>query len=187
MEVYVIRHTQVATGNEICYGQSEVPLASTFEQEAAFYKNNLPSDFEVVFCSPLNRCKDLSGFLNYKNVIFENALMEMNFGDWENKKWNDIDQEDLNFWMNDFVNVNTPNGENLLDLYTRLKSFLDHLRLSPYKKVLLVTHAGIIRCIWAYLLDIPLQNIFRIPVAYSEQFIFKLANLASFDTIVQKK
>lgn len=187
MEVYVIRHTPVATGKDTCYGQTDVPLADTFSEDAEHFKKKLPTDFDAVYCSPLQRCKDLVTTLNFNNISFDNALMEMNFGDWENKKWNDIDQDELNIWMTDFVKVKTPGGENLIELFDRVKSFVDNLKLQPFKKVLLITHAGVIRCIWAYLLEIPLQNIFKIPVGHNEIFICKLTDKIITDSIRQTK
>ncbi len=185
MEIFVIRHTQVAVKNT-CYGQSNVSLADTFTAEVAQYKNDLPDGFDAVFCSPLERCRDLSNALNFDNIIFENTLMEMNFGDWEGKKWNDIEQAKLDVWMNDFVSEKTPNGENLLELFERVKLFLDNLRQQKFDKVLLITHAGVIRCLWAYLLEIPLQNIFKLPVGHNEIFICNLMTDKSFDSITRK-
>ncbi len=187
MEVYVIRHTSVATEKNTCYGQSNVPLSDTFLIEAKQFKTKLPSNFDIVYCSPLKRCKELATELKLENIVFESALMEMNFGDWENQKWNDINQDDLNNWMIDFVNVKTPNGENLIDLFERVKFFLKNLKLQPHKKVLLVTHAGVIRCIWAYLLDIPLQNVFKIPIGHNEVFLCKLTDNKLTDSIKQTK
>jgi alpha-ribazole phosphatase len=186
MEIFVIRHTQVAV-KDTCYGQTNVPLAETFTAEVAQYKNDLPNDFDAVFCSPLERCKDLSNALGYDNIIFENALMEMNFGDWEGKKWNDIEQAKLDVWMNDFEHEKTPNGENLLQLFERVKMFLNNLRQQNFDKVLLVTHAGVIRCIWAYLLEIPLQNIFKLPVGHNEIFVCNLMSNKTLDSITCKK
>jgi alpha-ribazole phosphatase len=187
MEVYVIRHTSVAVGKDICYGQSNVPLADTFLRDLEYYKNNLPLNFDSVYCSPLQRCKELATVLKFDNVIYENALMEMNFGDWENKKWNDLNQDELNTWMADFVNIKAPNGENLIQLFDRVKVFADSLRMEEHKKVLLITHAGVIRCLWAYLLAIPLQNIFKIPVAHNEIFIFNLTQNSNTDSIKRLK
>lgn len=187
MEIYVIRHTPVVTGKDTCYGQTNVPLADTFSQDIEYFKNELPTDFDLVICSPLNRCKDLASVLEFDNVVCENALMEMNFGDWENKKWNDINQTDLNEWMLDFVNIKTPNGENLLELFERVKVFIDSLRIQEFDKVLLITHAGVIRCLWSYLLDIPLNNIFKIPVGHNEIFIFNLTRNTNTDSIKQVK
>jgi len=183
MEVYVIRHTPVAVGKDTCYGQTNVPLADTFLEDVEQYSKQLPTDFDAVFCSPQQRCKDLTTELKLENISFDNALMEMNFGNWENKKWNDIDQENLNIWMTNFVNVKTPNGENLLELFERVKLFFSNLRKQSYERVLIVTHAGVIRCLWAYLLDIPLQNIFKIPVGHNEIFICKLTDNAMTDSI----
>ena len=35
MEVYMIRHTSVGVPKGTCYGWTDVPIADTFEQEAA--------------------------------------------------------------------------------------------------------------------------------------------------------
>lgn len=185
MEIYVIRHTHVAVGKDTCYGQTNVPLAATFAQEVAQFRQKLPTDFDTIYSSPLKRCSDLADALNYEKIQLDHQLMEMNFGDWEGQKWNDINAEALNHWMQDFVGVKTPNGENLLELHERVKAFLDQLRLKSSKKVLLVTHAGVIRCMWAYLLDIPLHRIFRIPVGHQEVFVFKLSKIETTDRIVQ--
>lgn len=187
MEVYIIRHTAVATGKDTCYGQTNVPLANTFLEEVEQFNNQLPNNFNAVYCSPLQRCKDLANALEFENIIVENALREMNFGDWENKKWNDINQDELNNWMMDFVNVKTPNGENLLELFERVQSFMENLQQENYKKVLVIAHAGVIRCLWAYMLNIPLQNIFKIPVGYNEIFVLNLTNNKSTSSIVRTK
>jgi alpha-ribazole phosphatase len=187
MEVYVIRHTPVAVGKDICYGQSNVPLADTFLQDSEYFIKNLPPNFDRVYCSPLERCKKLATILRYENVIYEKALLEMNFGDWENKKWNDLNQDELNSWMADFVNIKAPNGENLIQLFDRVKVFTESLRTQEHNKVLLITHAGVIRCLWAYLLAIPLQNIFKIPIAHSEIFIFNLTQNQNTDSIKRLK
>ncbi|MCS6833085.1 MAG: alpha-ribazole phosphatase [Flammeovirgaceae bacterium] len=175
MEIYVIRHTPVAIEKDTCYGQSDVPLANTFAQDVEKIKNHLPIDFDIVYCSPLKRCKDLANALRFENIIFENALMEINFGNWENKKWNDINPQELNNWMTDFVNKKPPGGENLVELFSRVKLFLDDLKNKNYKKVLLITHAGVIRCVWSYFLGVPLESIFTIPVKYDEVLICKPA------------
>lgn len=183
MEVYIIRHTPVLAGKNICYGQSDLSVAETFIQDVQQFKSKLPDNFDRVYCSPLQRCVNLANALKFDNVLFDNALMEMNFGDWENKNWDDLDQGELNSWMADFVNIKTPNGESLVELYERVKLFLDNLRLQPCKKVLLISHAGVIRCIWAYLLEIPLQNIFKLPVNYMETFVFNLKATIDLDSI----
>jgi alpha-ribazole phosphatase len=171
MEVYIIRHTSVAVGKDTCYGQSDVSLSETFIQDLAYYKKELPTDFDVVYCSPSKRCKELAAALECNNVEFE--------------KWNDINQKELNSWMLDFVNVKTPNGENLNELFNRVKLFIDELKYKEYNKVMLISHAGVIRCIWSYLLEIPLKNIFKIPVGHNEIFVCKLSKNSMMDSIIR--
>lgn len=183
MEVYVIRHTPVAVSKDICYGQSNVSLADTFIQDAEQLSKQLPTCFDAVYCSPLQRCKELATALKFENTLFDSSLMEMNFGDWENQKWDEINQSELNHWMADFVNVKTPNGENLKELFQRVQFFFNQLRKKEHKKVLIITHAGVIRCLWAYLLDIPLQNIFKIVVGYKEMYACKLGKDITYDSI----
>lgn len=187
MEVYVIRHTPVSTEKGVCYGQSEVPLADSFPQDAKEIASKLPNDFERVYCSPLQRCKDLAKALNSKNPVFENALKEFDFGEWENKKWDDMNRKELDRWMEDFVNVKAPGGENLKEMHARVKAFFESLRQKKEEKVLIITHAGVIRCLWACLLDIPLGNIFKIPVAYKEVLVFNLGEYKNQDYIKQLK
>ena len=54
------------------------------------------------------------------------------------------------------------------------------------EKVLLITHAGVIRCIWSYLLEIPVKNMFKIPVGFEEIFVFNLGEEKTYDSIKQK-
>jgi alpha-ribazole phosphatase len=186
MQIFVIRHTKVQVGNETCYGQTNVALADSFLEEVEAVKEKLPTDFDAVYSSPLDRCKMLSTALKLKDIQNDKRLIEFNFGDWENKLWNDLDQTALNNWMQDFVNIPAPNGENVLAFYERVSSFLDEIRNKEYKNVLLITHSGVIRCIWSYLLEMPLKNMFKIPVGFGEILVFNLGNDKVLDAVKQK-
>lgn len=187
MEIHVIRHTSVAVGKNICYGQSDVPLADTFSEEVESYRRKLPDDFQAIYCSPLKRCQDLAKALSFEDIITEKLLLEFNFGKWEGKEWSEIDQTALNTWMADFVNIAPPHGESFSQMYQRIQQFLDTLRTQAKDKVLLIAHSGVIRCIWAYLLEVPLKHVFRIPVGFGEHFVFKLSDNKERDYIRQVK
>jgi len=185
MEIYVVRHTKVAIDKGICYGQTDAPLADSFQEELAVLKNQLPNDFDQVFSSPLSRCKVLAETFSSK-IMFDDRLKEMNFGDWELNAWNDIPTEEIQPWYNDFVITETPNGDNFESLFLRCTSFLDELRTKEYNKVLIVTHGGIIRSTWSYLLEIPLKNTFKIPLNFGEILHFHLAEKSDEDYIIKK-
>jgi alpha-ribazole phosphatase len=51
---------------------------------------------------------------------------------------------------------------------------------------LLITHAGVIRCIWSYLLEMPIKNMFKIPVGFGEIFVFTLGEDRVMDAVKQK-
>lgn len=186
MEIYVVRHTAVSVAKSVCYGQSEVPLADTFEAEWLALKTQLPAQPDLVFSSPSQRCVALANRFG-QPVKTDKALLEMNFGDWELQPWDSINTAQLNPWMQDFVNVPAPNGENMLALYKRVAVFFESLRNQNYEQVVIVTHAGALRCIWAYLLEIPLQNCFKISIGFGEIFHVNLAQNPAADSIKRKQ
>ena len=56
MRLVFIRHTSVAVERGVCYGQSDVPVAETFETEAEAVKMRLDAyRFDRVYSSPLSR------------------------------------------------------------------------------------------------------------------------------------
>lgn len=174
MEVYLIRHLQTTFGKEYCFGQSDIPLQKPFLTTHDKIVNNIKIQNAVLYSSPLERCKQLANHFKMYNestpkIHFDIRLKEINFGEWEMKKWNEINQEKLNKWMEDFVNEKTPNGECFTDLHKRVKDFFDEMIISHNDKnetTLLITHAGVIRSILCQILEIPLRNAFKIPSNY---------------------
>ena len=86
MEVIFIRHTSVDVPPGVCYGQTDVPLRNSFEQEAAVTSGNLKSyrpkgrDFDYVYTSPLSRCVRLATYCGYPDAERDNRIVEMNLG-----------------------------------------------------------------------------------------------------------
>lgn len=185
MKLHLIRHTSLDIEDGICYGHSDIPLATTFTDEAKSVLTKLAQSYDMVFSSPSTRCTRLAKLINAEHYQEKSELMEMNFGDWENKKWNDINQQQLNHWMDDFVNVQAPNGENLLIMQQRVEQFISSLNKSEYKQVAIVTHAGVIRLFWAWVMDIPLENIFRLKLDYGAVFDVQLNQDKCFCNIKQ--
>ncbi len=182
MDVSVIRHTRLDVDSDRCYGQSEVELAPSFAEELASYRQQLAGPFCQVCSSPLQRCTRLAGQFS-ERVETSSELLEYDFGDWEMKTWDDIDQQQLQHWMQDFVHVNPPGGETLVQMSARVSRFIERLRAQNHQRVLIVTHAGVIRCIWAHLLNIPLADIFKLAVGYGEPMTFRLGVNSELDIV----
>ena len=172
MEVFIIRHTRLSVDPGICYGQSDVRVAKSFREEAQAYKDSLNMDFDAVYASPLQRTIQLATEFS-QTVQKDDRLLEMNFGDWEMKGWNSIREEELNSWMENFVDEPATNGECLRQVSMRVSDFFDELAQKSFQRVLIVTHAGVIRSAWHYVLGVPLENVFRIPVSYGGLLCFQ--------------
>lgn len=169
MEIIFIRHTTPDIEKGICYGQSDLNVTDTFTEEIIPILKDVPinDDNTAYFSSPLIRCKKLAEKLA-KNICFDDRLKELNFGDWELKNWNEINKEDLNIWMEDFVNVPARNGESYIDLHTRTTSFLSEISKLKKDRVVVVTHAGVIRSLYSFINKIPLQKSFDLKLKYGQ-------------------
>lgn len=165
MDIILIRHTTPEIEKGICYGQTDLALADTFAEELSALRQKLSVDADVIYSSPLKRCHQLAKELGVE-IKTDARLMEMNFGNWEMKAWNDIAASELNPWMADFVNTRVPEGEAFLDLISRVNAFLLEIIESGLKSVVIVTHAGVIRAALGFFLGLARENVFRLNIDY---------------------
>lgn len=166
MDIFLIRHTKADTEIGLCYGQSDVPLAGSFKAEAQAVLEKLPELSEgcLVFSSPLTRCKKLAQTFRMPFKT-DDRLLELDFGDWENCRFNDVDDGLLKDWTENFVSVPPPNGETFNDLCRRVGHFWDELVVTTQTdQILLVTHAGVIRALLVNILQLPPVNAFKFRV-----------------------
>lgn len=146
MEVYLIRHTSVDVAPGVCYGQTDVPLRPTFEAEAAVCKQQLQSlaPFDAVFTSPLTRCVRLATFCGYPDAIRDRRILEINFGAWEMKPFDEIHDPRLKEWFADYLHEAATDGESFAMQYERVSHFLDELKQQPWQRVALFAHGGVL-------------------------------------------
>jgi alpha-ribazole phosphatase len=186
MNVYIQRHTLVSISRGICYGRLSVPLAPSFTEEVKALRQALPGHLDAVWSSPLERCVKLAKqFSAYPQL--SNALLELDFGTWEGKAWDDIQGEELRAWMDDFVHVKAGGGESFQELYERVGRFVEHLRVQDMDNVLIITHAGVIRSIWGNILQIPLKQLFKISIGYGETLHLQLGKSTEMDMLIRKQ
>ena len=173
MELFVIRHTEVDNPENLCYGNIEMPLVENYEKKSKKFFDNLPENIEKIFSSPSKRCTDL---LECMNLEFSKRteLKELDFGDWEGRRWSEINKADLNTWMNDFIYKSPKNGEKMIDLYNRVIDFTKNIFTMNLSKVLFVTHAGVIRALLSKGLEISLEDTFNIKINHDEIFSFRV-------------
>ena len=102
------------------------------------------------------------------SIEHSSLLKELHFGDWENKKWDEINHVDLQKWMNDFVNLSPHGGESYVALHHRTRQFLQLLKERNFGCVVLVTHAGVIRSIQSHIRHILLKDTFELNCDYGK-------------------
>lgn len=156
MEIILIRHTSVDVPMGVCYGQSDVPLRDSFEQEAATTAGKLKryrsegGDFNHVYTSPLSRCVRLANYCGYPDAERDDRLKEINFGEWEMQKFEEITDPRLKEWYADYMNVPATGGESFAMQYRRISNFLDELKTKDYDKVAIFAHGGVLICAQLY-------------------------------------
>lgn len=148
MKIYLVRHAEsVYNARKILQGRidcelSEKGINDTKEQAKCFL-----DEFDVVFCSPLKRTKQTAEILFPNNdIIYDERIIERSLGEWEGTPNTDEKQ----FFLKN--KVLPPKGESFLQIDERVKSFFDMLKREYVdKKVLLVTHGGVINAIFRVL------------------------------------
>lgn len=174
MEIYLVRHTITTADKTICYGQADVPVdTSQFKISYPAISKKLPEKVDAVYSSPLIRCSILAQQLVKEkytslSVTYDNRLRELNFGDWEMKKWNDINKEELDKWMQKFTTEKVPDGESNADLHERVVYFWNEI-IQQNKNCCIINHAGVMRSILSVINDSALDEAFTLyTINYSD-------------------
>jgi len=162
----LIRHTTPAVEPGVCYGQTDLALSDSFENEAQIVLAKLDTHYDAVISSPLQRCLLLANKINANTRSNDERLLEYHFGDWEMKTWAEIQLLDSEQWFDDYVNQPAPNGDSLLNLQMRAMSFLSDTLQLDVERVAVVSHAGVLRVIHAYVLSTPLEDMFKLVLKF---------------------
>lgn len=168
MQLYLVRHTQPAIASGICYGQSDLNVADSFPDEMESVRLKLANIVPAIsFSSPLQRCTKLAEQLQLTELKTDDRLMELNFGDWEMEAWDAIPRHQIDTWSKTYINTPPPNGESFLDLQQRVIEFINQLQNHHQEKnILIITHAGVIRALLAHVLNLALNDVFKLQIDY---------------------
>lgn len=163
MRVYFVRHTSVDVPKGITYGQTDVPLNSTFETEAGQVKERLSGlVFDQVWTSPLTRCVRLATYCGYPDARRDNRLKELSFGAWEMKTWDEISMDPRSkSWFADWLHTPTPQGESFQDQFERVCQFIHEVCTKDYQQICVFAHGGILTCARIYAGEYPVEEAFK--------------------------
>ena len=186
----LIRHGHTAqTEAGKLYTDPESVLTEKGKHEVEAVAKLLPREKpEVLLSSPSVRVRTsaqiIARFVGAE-VEIASDFTEFKVGDWEGKSYLEIKQAEPEMytkWSKDPIRNALPGGESIEQLCTRVATAMDALIQSHRgKRVVLVSHAELIRAILLQALGLPLDNYYRISVPTAS--VSKVDFSANFATL----
>lgn len=157
---YFIRHGEINRNvSGILPDGIDHPLNEKGKLQAQETAINLSNGFDIALSSPLIRAVEtkqiICNTLGCSPVSDIDArLGEVNFGELRGKTWEDLvtlypDKNLEHEYVNQTYDFTPYNGDSFERVKERLYSFVADMKEKyPGKKILVVTHAGVIRCLY---------------------------------------
>jgi alpha-ribazole phosphatase len=146
-KLWLVRHAKPLIESGVCYGRLDRP--ADVEATAACARalaEALPCGIRII-CSPLQRCEQLTHVLCRLRADLtyqtDTRLQEMDFGQWEGRRWDDIGAAALDAWVADFAHYRPGGGESVSAFMQRVAAAWDETVSTA--ETLWITHAGVIR------------------------------------------
>jgi alpha-ribazole phosphatase len=156
--IYLVRHGESeANISRRFSGITDVELTERGALQAVKAGRKLKGEKILnIFSSPLKRAKNTAEIIadeigfNKKDIIIDKRLMEVNFGIFENLKWEeivDLYADEVENWVEFKHKYKFPKGEGYDDIVERISFFMDWVP----DHSLISTHYGVIQGILLYL------------------------------------
>lgn len=165
VKLHIVRHGQDDI-NKVG-GWSSNHLTEEGIREIEALTNFVDDDYDLFISSDLNRAKESSLILNEKlkmNIIYDDQFRETNNGDLK-----DLTKEEFNkkypglYYSSLQMDECYPNGESPIEFYNRIKkAFIKLIETNKNKKIILVTHGGVITVINCLINGLPYSNLLKI-------------------------
>lgn len=167
MNIYLIRHGETEHNKrKNFYGKLDVGLNEKGEKQS--YKvGELLKDvkFNKIYISDRKRTRETAERIleknkfydKRKNIIYKDErINEIDFGLFEGKSYEEIGSlypKEQEKWEKDWKNFSPPKGESVVVFYNRVENFMKHIQKEEDGNYLIVTHGGVIRMIYSYILQ----------------------------------
>ena len=148
-KLYIIRHGKTDWNNlGLMQGRVDIALNEEGREDAAKLASSINlSDIDICLSSPLKRARETSEIIvqNKLEIIYDDLLIERDFGDYEGCKVNfDLIQKQWDYNLND----KSCNIESIKECLNRAKVFLDKVKKEyPNKTILIVSHGSFIKAL----------------------------------------
>lgn len=156
-KIHLLRHGLTDNSEGKYIGHTDVPLsAEGIEQIENMKRDYIYPYADVVFTSPLSRCKDTARLIypEAKMIVIDD-LIEYNFGEFEGRTAEELHEKEELFdsWLRGEKDIAPPFGENNSDFARRVctafAAIAEGIMKSDYDEVAIVTHGGVVMTIMA--------------------------------------
>ncbi|MCT4617777.1 MAG: alpha-ribazole phosphatase [Marinisporobacter sp.] len=170
MKLIFVRHGETEHNHKGLYcGWNDLDLTEKGRVQAEEVCEKLrEKDLDLIITSDLNRTIQTARIINECHnikITLEENLREMNFGLWEGLSYKEIKEKykkELNEWEKDWVYYAPPSGESVKNMCERVTSAVDKIvKQHQNKNILIVSHAGCIRAILAYLIGNGIEDYWK--------------------------
>ena len=147
----LIRHCETNANVEgTVQGHQNLSLSERVGRQATLVGEYVHQEFSVnrIISSNRRRCTQTAKAIG-PIVEVSPLLREIDWGDWEGKKWNDVKAEypdDVTALLTADPNFSTPNGDSLMSFIERIDDAITELNLKNTDgDTIIVTHEGTVR------------------------------------------
>ncbi len=173
--VDLLRHGEVAAKGWAFRGRTDIPLSKKGWQQMRSVGAALNGErFDQVGTSPMQRCYAFANELSARqgaDFITLDMMREMDFGAWENKGFKELENQYgallHRFWQSP-VGICPPDGEPFNGFSERvIEGWKVWLKAASGERRLLVAHGGVLRVLLAWLLDMPMDALWRLHLPHA--------------------
>lgn len=178
--IHLLRHGEADGGARYRGTTDDALTAAGWEQMWAAV--NADVRWDGIVTSPLRRCAEFARALARQRSIpltFDERLAEMHFGAWEGRSAAELMSTDpqalARFW-DDPATHTPPGAEPLARFAARvLAAWHGIVRDHPGRRILLITHGGVIRVILCHVLGRPVERLLDFDVGHAALYRVRAA------------
>jgi alpha-ribazole phosphatase len=173
LKIILARHGESTANKRMQYaGHWDCPLTEEGKRQAQKLALELEKeDIDAIYSSDMKRALDTACCIvqgRPLEIIKEPLLRELHFGAWEGLIYEEIGQgwgKLRDKWLSNPIEFAPPKGETLLQLKERaLEAFFRITSNHKKGTIILVSHAGPIKCILCHINKLPLSSFWDIDV-----------------------
>lgn len=151
MDIHLIRHPRTVAPLGMCYGAMDLePDPAHLAADAARLAPALPPNARFVASSQQRARKLAEALAGGQSVATDDRLVEIDFGEWEGKMWQDLPHNHVSAWTANADGTQPPGGESVARAAQRVREWWDSVEIEDTPLVV-VSHGGPLRLIAAHI------------------------------------